>query len=145
VCLLYQAWGAWAKTTCREWKRGDGIKMFEKYWSTTSNEKGGYAMRKRKRLSYHKLRNTKTFSVFPTMLDTQTIIIFCVLFHKQIQVSACQSFVSVIVRSQYSSATNDLNVAVTLMTWVHSLSVSVSKMTFLHCSLSTLNKDTYAE
>jgi len=54
-------------------------------------------------------------SVFPTMLDTQTIM-FHLLFCKQIHVSASQSFVSVTVRSQYSSATNDLNVAVTLMT-----------------------------
>jgi len=50
------------------------------------------------------------------MFDTQTIIVFCVLFCKQIHVSACQSFVFVIVLSQYSSATNDLHAAVTLMT-----------------------------
>jgi len=31
VCLLYQAWGA--TTMCREWKRGDGTKKFEKHWS----------------------------------------------------------------------------------------------------------------
>ena len=32
----------------------------------------------------------KLFS-FPSMLDTQTIIVLCVLFCKQIHVSACQS------------------------------------------------------
>ena len=47
---------------------------------------------------------------FPTMLETQTITVLFVLFCKQIHVSACYSFVCVIVRSQYSSATNDLNV-----------------------------------
>ena len=93
----------------------------------------------RKRLSYHTLRNTKTFLVFPTMLDSQTIIVFCVLFCKQTDVSACQSFVCIIVISQYSSATNDLNVAVALMIWVQSLSASVSKMTFHHCGLSSLH------
>jgi len=31
LCLLYQTWGA--KTTCREWKGGDGKKKFEKHWS----------------------------------------------------------------------------------------------------------------
>jgi len=82
---------------------------------------------------------------FPTMLDTQNTIALGVLFCKQIYVSACQSFVSVIVGSQYSSTTNDLNIAVTVMTWIHSLSVSVLKMTFHHCSLSTLNEDVYAE
>jgi len=57
------------------------------------------------------------------MLDTQTVIVLCVLFCKQIHVSTFQSIVSVKVRSQYSSGTmptNDLNVAVTFMTWVHS-------------------------
>jgi len=71
---------------------------------------------KTKLVSYHKLRSTKPFLDFPTMLDTQNIIALSVLFRKQIYVSACQSFVSVVVSSQYSSATNDLNVAVTLMT-----------------------------
>jgi len=50
------------------------------------------------------------------MLDTQNIIAPRVSFRKQIYVSACQSFVSVIVGSQNSSTTNDLNVTVTLMT-----------------------------
>jgi len=50
------------------------------------------------------------FSVCPTMLDTQTVIVLFVLFCKQIYISTCQSFASVIVRSQYSSVTNDLNV-----------------------------------
>jgi len=56
-------------------------------------------MRKRKRLSYYELRNMEMFSVFPIMLDTQTIIVLCVLFYKKIHVSNCQSFLSVIVRS----------------------------------------------
>jgi len=58
-------------------------------------------MRKRKHLYYRKLKNAKTFLVFPAMLDIQTKMVLCVLFCKQIHVSACQSFVSVIVRSQY--------------------------------------------
>jgi len=44
------------------------------------------------------------------MLDIQTTIVHFVLFCKQNHLLACQSFVSVIIRSQYSSATNDLNV-----------------------------------
>ena len=43
-------------------------------------------------LSYHKRRNTKKFTVFLTMLDTQIIIAFFVLFCKQIHASACQKF-----------------------------------------------------
>jgi len=48
------------------------------------------------------------------MLDTEIIIVLFVLFCKQIHVSACQGFVSVIVRSQSLQATNDLNVVGTL-------------------------------
>jgi len=51
----------------------------------------------------------KLFS-FPSMLDTQTIIVLFVLF---LQTNSCISlskFVSAIVRSQYTSAINDLNV-----------------------------------
>ena len=46
------------------------------------------------------------------MLHTQIIIVLRMLFCNQIHVSACQNFVSIIqvVRSQYSSATNDLNI-----------------------------------
>jgi len=53
--------------------------------SATSNEKGRYAMRKRtrKRLSYNKLRNTKKFSIFPTMLDTHTIIVSACFFARK--------------------------------------------------------------
>jgi len=57
--------------------------------SATSAEKGRYAMRKWKHMSYHKLRNAKKLSVFPTMLDTQTVVHF-VLSCKQIHVSSCQ-------------------------------------------------------
>jgi len=51
--------------------------------SATSNEKGRYVMQKRKRLCYHKLRNAETFSIFPTMSDTQTTIVLCVLFARK--------------------------------------------------------------
>ena len=47
-------------------------------------------MRKWKRLSYHKHTNAEKFSVFPTMLDTQTIIVPFVHFYKQIHLPACQ-------------------------------------------------------
>jgi len=42
------------------------------------------------------------------MLDTQTIIVLYVLYCMQIHASACQSFDSVIVRSQYSSQASNL-------------------------------------
>ena len=114
------------KNQCRKVSPQYSCSPHEITHSATSDEKGRYAMRKWKRLSYHKLRNAKTFSVFPTMLHTETIIVFCVLFYKQFHASDCQSFVSVTIRSQCSSVKNDLNVAVALMTWFHSLSVSVS-------------------
>ena len=44
------------------------------------------------------------------MLHTQTIIELFVLFCKQFMYQLVKSFVSVIVHSQYSSVTNDLNV-----------------------------------
>jgi len=36
----------------------------------------------------------------PTMLDTQTIKVLCALFYMKIHVSACQRFLSVMVRSR---------------------------------------------
>jgi len=47
---------------------------------------------------------------FPTMLDTQTIIVHFVFFASKFMCQLAKRFVSVIVRCECSSATNDLNV-----------------------------------
>jgi len=54
--------------------------------------------------------NSGTEYFFPTTLNTQTIIVLFMLFASRFMYQLVTSFVSVIIRSQHSSAADDLNV-----------------------------------
>jgi len=74
-----------------------------------TNAKCRYAMRKWKRLSFHKLRNAKSSQFSHLVRHSNYNSTLRAFFVSKFMCQFVKSFVSVVVRSQYSSVTYDLN------------------------------------